>query len=175
MQRKIKNAVKGLLLQKFYIHFIKKIYSELSRSSRIDEIFLFFGALITKGFSMFSGVFEKFLVGVSSCSWYPLLCGGVSKLLPDRLRHSLSITVCELPKLIHKLLFLKLEKRDGFGCVLSGLNVGLESAVGVQTGDGFMAQCGNFGSPKDLLGCQTLAKHRDGFHRKVHSRNRICK
>ena len=148
MQRKIKNAVKGLLFQKFYIHFIKKIYSELSRSSRIDEIFLFFGALITKGFSMFSGVFVKFLVGVSSCFWYPLLCGGVSKLLLDRLRRRLSIAVCEQPTLINKLLFFKLEKRDGFVCVLSGLNVGLESAVEVQTGGGFMAQCGDFGSPQ---------------------------
>ena len=57
---------------------------------------------------------------------------------PDRLRSRLSITVCELSKLIHKLLFLILEKKDGRGCVLSGLDVGLWFSVGVQIGDGLM-------------------------------------
>ena len=32
-----------------------------------------------------------------------------------------------------------------------------------------------FEAPKDLLSCQTLAKHRAGFHRKEHSHNRNYK
>ena len=119
----------------------------MSKSSRIAEIFLFFGALTTEGVSVFSGVFEISLVGVTSCPWCPVPCGGVSKLSPDRLRSRLSLTVCELSKLIHKLLFFKLETRDGLGCVLSGLYVGLGSAE-VHSGDGLMGDSGDFGSPQ---------------------------
>ena len=68
----------------------------------------------------------------------------VSKLSPDRLHSGLSLTVYELSKLIHKLLFFKLEKRDGLSCVLSGLNVVLGSAVGVHCGDGLMGDSGDF-------------------------------
>ena len=120
----------------------------MSKSSRVAEIFLFFGACATEGVSVFSGVIEKFLVGVSSCSWFPTPCGGFSKLSPDRLRSRLSLTACELSKLIHKLLFFKLEKRDGPGCVLSGLNLGLGSAVGVHSGNGLMGDSGDFRSPQ---------------------------
>ena len=95
---------------------------------------------------MFTGVLEKFLVGVTSCPWFPASCGGVSKSSPDRLRSRVSLTFCELSKLIHKLLFFKLEKIEGLSCVLSGLNVGLWSAVGVQNGDGLMGDSEDLGS-----------------------------
>ena len=134
----------------FYNNFIfTSSYSDLSKSSCIAKIFFFFGALTTEGVSVFSGVFEKLLLGVSSCSWFPAPYRGDSKLSPDRLRSSLSLRVCELSKLIHKLLFFNLEKRDGLVCVLSGLNLGLESAAGVHSGDGrLMGDFGDFGSPQ---------------------------
>ena len=175
MQRKIKNTVKGLFLEFFfYIHFNENSYSDLSKSFRIAEIFLFFGALPTEGVSVFSGNLENILVGVTSCPWFQVSCGGVSKLSPDRLRSRVSLTFCELSNLIHKLLFFKLGRRDGLGCVLSGLNLGLGSAlVEVQIGDGLMGILEILEAPKDLLSCHTLGKYRAGFHRKEHSHNCI--
>ena len=96
---------------------------------------------------MFSGVMEKFLVGVSSCSSIPLLVVGVSKLSPERFFNR-SFVSAGLSKFIHKLLLFRIEKSEGLCSEHFGLSVGLVSAVGVLNGDGFVGDSGDFGSPQ---------------------------